>query len=113
VRSPTPLVGYMHASEPALVPLGGGATDHVPYFSSVAAIDMDQVLRGSLGPAIALRPDGLADVVAEQDHFRITGVRPQFDYVVPGAGVNPAAIGHIAFDFACRDSKVEPTLQLL
>lgn len=102
-------------SRKALLAVAGGSAVLIfANFSRVAAIDMDRVFLGSLGPATVLpTPRTLQNLVAEQDHFTVTGPHPQLDYVLPGVGVVPADITYTAFDFACRDSKVEPTLQLL
>lgn len=82
--------------------------------SRVAAVNMDWVFLASLGPSTPLgTPRTLVDAAATAEHFTITGKHPQLDYVLPPTGVAPADIKYTMFEFACRDSKVEPTLQLL
>lgn len=82
--------------------------------SHVAAVNMDWIFLASLGPATPLdTPHTLTDLTATPDYFMVTGKHPQLDYVLPDTGIVPADIKYTTFDFDCRDSKVEPTLQLL
>lgn len=84
------------------------------YLPSPFAIDPDRVHLASLaGPPTALAPGSLAHVVARDDHFMVTGSRPQIDFALDGAGVAPGEIRYLGLDFACLDSKVEPTLRVL
>lgn len=81
----------------------------------IVPIDMDQVHLSSLqGPVtVAPPPHAIQHLVAAQGSYMITGPKPQLDFAFPHGGIIPTSVRYVGFDFACLDSKVEPTLRLL